>query len=240
MKKFSFSLSLLATCFLCSAALAADSKPSRELQTADTSDTAGSSKQDQADQASERLALRVEEKYRSIKDLSMDFTKTLKSEIFETQRKTEGKMYLKNPDKFRIETEDEVIVTDGKFLWSYSEQNEQVIKSRLDKSKNIFKPNQYLSNFREEYKARQTGDEKIEKVKCYKLTLTPKKKDLFITRMTIWVDKRNLLARKIEYTDVNDNQISLLLDHIRTDKGIKDSKFVFKAPEGVEELDLTE
>jgi chaperone LolA len=240
MKEFSFFVSLLAICFLCSAALATGYKENRKVQTADRSDTAGSSEVDQAGQASERLALQVEEKYRSIKDLSMNFTKTLKSEIFESQKKVKGMMYLKNPDKFRIETEDETIVTDGKFLWSYSEQNEQVIKSRLDKSKNIFKPNQYLSNFRKEYRAKLTGEERIGKARCHVLTLTPKEKDLFITRMTIWVDEKNLLARKIEYQDLNDNQITLLLDHIKTDKGIKDSKFVFKAPAGVEELDLTE
>ena len=213
MKKLSFSLSLLIIFLFCSSASAI---------------------------TSEKLAAKVEEKYRSIKDLSMNFTKTLKSEIFETQRETKGKMYLKNPDKFRIETKEEIIVTDGKFLWTYSEQNEQVIKSRLDRSKNIFKPNQYLSNFREEYKAKLTGEEKIDKTKCYKLVLTPKKEDSFITKMIIWIDKKNLLAKKLEYQDSNDNQVTLVFDHIKINKGIKDSKFVFKAPEGVEELDLTE
>ena len=223
MKKLCFfSLTLLITLLFCSVASAITSGMNQTVHT------------------SEKLALKVEEKYKSIKDLSMNFTKTLKSEIFETQKKTKGKMYLKNPDKFRIETKDEVIVTDGKFLWTYSEQNEQVIKSRLDRSKNIFKPNQYLSNFRKEYKAKLTGEEKIDKTKCYKLVLTPKKEELFITKMIIWIDKKSLLAKKLEYQDSNDNQITLVFDHIKINKGIKDSKFVFKAPEGVEELDLTE
>ena len=240
MRKLYLSLTLFAIPLFCPLAFAAGPDTNRQVQAVDTTDTARTSSVDQSVDASEKLASTVEEKYRSIKDLSTNFTRTLKSEIFEAEKKTKGKMYLKNPDKFRIETKDEVIVTDGKFLWSYSEQNEQVIKSKLDRSKNVFKPNQYLSNFREEYKARLTGDEKIDKTKCYKLTLTPKKEDLFITKMTIWVDKRNLLAKKIEYMDVNDNQITLLFDHIKTDVGIKDSKFVFNAPEGVEELDLTE
>ena len=233
-------MTLLAIPLFCPLAFAAGPDTNRQVQAVDTTDTARTSSVDQSVDASEKLASQVEEKYRSIKDLSTNFTRTLKSEIFEAEKKTKGKMYLKNPDKFRIETKDEVIVTDGKFLWTYSEQNEQVIKSKLDRSKNVFKPNQYLSNFREEYKARLAGEEKIGKAKCYKLTLTPKKKDLFITRMMIWVDKRTLLAKKIEYMDVNDNQITLLFDHIKTDVGIKDSKFMFKAPEGVEELDLTE
>jgi len=213
MKKLSFSLVLLMIFLFCSGVFAI---------------------------TSEKLAAQVEEKYRSFKDLSMNFTKTLKSEIFETEKKTKGKMYLKNPDKFRIETKEEIIVTDGKFLWNYSEENEQVLKSRLDRSKNIFKPNQYLSNFRKEYKAKSTGEEKIDKTECHKLVLTPKEEDSFITKMTIWIDQKNLLAKKLEYQDSNDNEITLIFDKIKTNQGIKDSKFVFKAPKGVEELDLTE
>jgi outer membrane lipoprotein-sorting protein len=48
------------------------------------------------------------------------------------------------------------------------------------------------------------------------------------------------LAKKLEYWDSNDNEITLVFDHIKISKGIKDSKFVFKTPKGVEELDLTE
>jgi chaperone LolA len=249
MRKLYLSLTLFAILLFCPLAIAAGPRMNQMVRgsgknpavhTSDTTDTAHDSGVNQSVQISEELASRVENKYRSIKDLSTNFTRTLKSEIFEAEKKTKGKMYLKNPDKFRIETKEEVIVTDGKFLWTYSEQNEQVIKSRLDRSKHIFKPNQYLSDFRREYKAKLSGEEKIDKAKCYKLTLTPKKEDLFITKMTIWVDKKNLLAKKIEYMDINDNQITLVFDHIKTDGGIKDSKFVFKAPEGVEELDLTE
>jgi len=188
----------------------------------------------------EELALQVEKKYKSLSDLSLDFTKVTKSEIFENQKRIKGKMYLKNPDKFRTETEDEIIVTDGKFLWNYSEENQQVIKNRLDRSKNIFKLNQYLSNFRSEYKTELIGEEKVDKAKCYKLKLIPKKDDLFITKMTIWVDKKSLLAKKLEYQDSNDNEITLIFDHIKINQGIADSKFVFKTPPGVEELDLSE
>jgi chaperone LolA len=189
---------------------------------------------------SKELAQQVEKKYKSFLDLSLDFTKVTKSEIFENQKKIKGKMYLKNPDKFRTETEDEITVTDGVFLWTYSKENEQVIKNRLDKSENLFKPNQYLSNFRSEYKTELLDEEKVDKVKCYKLKLIPKKEDLFITKMTIWIDKKRLLAKKLEYQDLNDNQITLIFDHIKINQGIEDSKFVFKAPPGVEELDLSE
>ncbi|MCJ7578799.1 MAG: outer membrane lipoprotein carrier protein LolA [candidate division Zixibacteria bacterium] len=231
MKKLGFSLSLLVALLFSSVAFPITPVENPALR----SEPSGSKTK-----GGEELALQVETKYKSLLDLSLDFTKVTKSEIFENQKKIKGKMYLKNPDKFRTETEDEVIVTDGKFLWNYSEENQQVIKNRLDRSKNIFKLNQYLSNFRSEYKTELIGEEKVDKVKCYKLKLIPKKDDLFITKMTIWVDKKSLLAKKLEYQDSNDTEIILIFDHIKINQGISDSKFVFKAPPGVEELDLSE
>ncbi len=186
------------------------------------------------------LAIQVEKKYRSLKSLSMNFEKVTRSEIFETERKIKGEMTLKNPDKFKIQTKDETIVSNGKFVWTYSVENKQVIKNLVDRSENLFKPNQYLSNFRSNYLPHLKGEEKVNRTKCFKLLLSPKKDDLFIKRMTIWVDKKNLLAKKLEYKDSNDNEITLIFQRIKANHKIKDSEFTFQIPPGVEELDLSE
>jgi chaperone LolA len=186
------------------------------------------------------LALQVEKKYHSLKSLSMDFVKITHSEIFETESKIKGKMILKNPDKFIIQTKDETIVCDGEFVWNYSVENKQVIKNLVAQSQNLFKPNQYLSNFRSEYVPRLKGEEKIDRTECFRLLLSPKKDDVFIKRMIIWVDKKNLLVRKLEYKDSNDNEVVLIFQRIKTNRKIKDSEFLFRAPAGVEELDLSE
>jgi outer membrane lipoprotein-sorting protein len=195
---------------------------------------------DAAGITSKELALQVEKKYHSLKSLSMDFIKIIRSEVFETESKIKGKMILKNPDKFIIQTKGETIVCDGEFVWTYSVENKQVIKNLVDRSENMFKPNQYLSNFRSEYIPRLEGEEKINRTKCFKLLLSPKKEGVFIKRMTIWVDKQNLLAKKLEYKDSNDNEVTLIFQHIKTNRKIKDSEFIFQTPPGVEELDLSE
>jgi outer membrane lipoprotein-sorting protein len=189
---------------------------------------------------SEQLALQVEKKYRSLITLSMDFVKITRSEIFETENRTRGKMFLKNPDKFRIQTKEETIVCDGEFVWSYSVENQQVIKNKVERSQSLFKPNEYLSNFQAEYLPQLAGEEKVGRTGCYKLLLSPKKEEVFIKKMNIWVDKKSYLARKLEYTDANENEITLIFQHIDTNRKIKDSEFVFQTPAGVEEVDLSE
>ena len=189
---------------------------------------------------SDQLAGQVEKKYRSLASLSMDFTKITRSEIFETESKTKGQMILKNPDKFRIETKEETITCDGEFVWTYSVQNQQVIKNLVDRSESLFEPNQYLSNFRQKYVPRLEGEEKVGRARCFKLLLSPKKDDVFIQRMIIWVDQKDHLARKLEYQDSNDNEITLIFQHIKANRRLKDSEFVFQTPSGVEEVDLSE
>jgi outer membrane lipoprotein-sorting protein len=189
---------------------------------------------------SEQLALQVEKKYRSLVTLSMDFVKITRSEIFETESKTKGKMVMKNPDKFRIHTKEESIVCDGEFVWTYSVENQQVIKNSVERSENLFRPNEYLSNFRTEYVPQLAGEEKINRTKCYKLSLFPKKDDVFIRKMNVWVDQKSYLARKLEYVDANENEVALIFQRIETNHKINDSEFVFQIPPGVEEVDLSE
>lgn len=189
---------------------------------------------------SDELSSKIEKRYKSFKDISMSFTQITKSEIFSTERKIRGKMYLKNPDKFRIDNPSQSIVTDGKLLWLFSEKNKQVTIYKLKKSKKIFKPHDYIYNFRENYKPQLGEDEKVDKRTCFKLILTPKKEDLFVTHMTLWIDKKNLLVRKLEYQDMNDNWVSLVFDRIKINSDLEDSEFVFIPPEGIEVVDLTE
>jgi outer membrane lipoprotein-sorting protein len=188
----------------------------------------------------DELAKQVEDKYRSFETLSMDFVKMVRSKVFETKTTVQGKMIFKNPDKFRIETQDETVTSDGKFVWTYSAENAQVIKNLADRSEDFFKPYQYLSDFRSRYVPRLEGEEKVDGTRCFKLVLTPKEDDAFIINMTVWVDQKSLLAQKLIYQDLNGNQVTLTFRHIKPNRKIKDSEFVYQAPPGVQEVDLSQ
>ena len=189
---------------------------------------------------SEELASKIERRYKSLKDISMRFTQETKSEFFSTLKKTRGQMYLKNPDKFRIDTPSQSVVTDGELLWLFSQKNKQVTINKLTKSKNVFKPNDYLYDFRDNYDPKMEKGERVGKRFCYKLVLTPKKEDLFITKLILWIDTRHLLVRKLEYQDVNDILVNFLFDRIKINSELRDSEFVYTPPKGIEVVDLTE
>lgn len=189
---------------------------------------------------SEELALKIEGRYDSLKTLSVSFQELIKSQDFTTLRKFKGKMYLKNPNKFRIELPSQVVVSDGEFIWVYSKENKQVTKNRVDKSKDLFRPNDYLFNFRKNYNYELTGEQKIGDKICYKMVYTSKTEEEFFKKITVFFERETLLAQRIEYLDQNDNYTTLSFKEVKPDVVISDSRFIYNPPPGVELVDLTE
>ncbi len=189
---------------------------------------------------SEELALKIEGKYDSLKTLSINFQEETKSQDFSTIRKLKGKMLLKNPNKFRIELPSQAVVSDGDFIWVYSKENKQVTKNRVDKSRELFRPNDYLFNFRKNYNYELTGEQKIGDKICYKMVYTSKTEDEFFKKITVFFERETLLAQRIEYLDQNDNYTTMSFKVIKPDVVLSDSKFVFNPLPGVELVDLTE
>lgn len=190
--------------------------------------------------ASEKLASKIEKKYNSLKTLYADFEQEVKSPDFSTLRRFKGKMYLKNPNKFRIELSTQAVVSDGEYIWVYSEENRQVTKNLVEKSSKFFRPNDYLFNFRKNYNYKLEGEEKVGKSICYKMVYTSKDKDEFFKKIIVFFEKESLLARRLEYLDQNDNYTTLSLKDIKVNLKLSDSKFIFEPPVGVELVDLTE
>jgi len=187
----------------------------------------------------EELVDSLDRKYTSFKDLQMNFVQTIRSEVFTEEREFKGKMYLKNPDKFRVETLFEAVVSDGETLWVYSQQNKQVRKEKIGKGDNVFKPTEYLYNFKDKYDFRLDRKEEVKNSLCYQLVLNAKSKDLFITKLILWVEENSFLVKKLEYQDTNDNWVSFVFDKIKINSGLKKSAFHFKPPPGVDIVDLT-
>lgn len=187
----------------------------------------------------EELVSQLDKEYSTFQDIQMEFTQRISSDVFESKRQFEGEIYIKNPDKFRIESPQQTIVANGEYIWVYSRENKQVTKRRFDPANGILLPYRYLSSFKDDYIARLDKDEQIKKRWCYKLVLTPKEENSFVSKMILWVDKEALLTLKLKYWDLNNNEITLLFKNIKIDPNIDVSKFTFEIPAGVELLDLS-
>jgi chaperone LolA len=180
----------------------------------------------------------VKKKYEELQSLKADFQQEYVWELAGETQRLKGTLYLKAGNNYRIETESQIIVTNGKTVWTYSAENQQVIIDHFKATEENPLPKDLLFKYSEEYTPHLVGDEKLDGSKAHVLNLVPKGKDAFVKSMKIWVNSSLWLTVKIEQKDINDNVNTYWVRNIHENLKLEDSFFTLKIPEGAEVVDL--
>jgi chaperone LolA len=181
----------------------------------------------------------IQERYENLENLSAEFKQVEFFQLTGSKNETTGKIFVKNGVKYRLETEDRTIVTDGTTVWTYSIFNNQVLIDRVKKNDASVLPRDLLFKYPREYYSSLLSTEDYEEEEHYVLKLDPKEETHgYVKSMKIWVNSDNYLISKIEYTDFNENTSTFAIKKIDIKKDLPDSYFNFKIPEGVEVVDL--
>ena len=168
-----------------------------------------------ADDDASVILSKLEKKYDSIRDASVEFTQNVRFGVTQTEQTFSGKLFMKKGNKYRIELEQQTIVTDGKSVWTYSKLNNQVLIDTYKDDPKSFSPDKVLTNVPDNYNATLLGKEKIQKYETVILKLVPKLEKSNIKWMKIWVDQDEWLMRKIQIQDISDNLTTYSVDSIR-------------------------
>jgi outer membrane lipoprotein carrier protein len=181
---------------------------------------------------------RIQKKYDSLQDATAQFTQHVKFGFSKIEQSFSGTLRMKRPNKYRIETEYQTLVTDGATVWSYSPVNKQVLIDRYKETSDSFAPEQFLLNLPANYYASLVPQDKKGEASWLVLKLVPKDDQSFIKSMKVWVEEGTWIVRKVEMLDVNDTEKTYNVLEIKVNTGLKDGTFAFTAPAGTEVVDL--
>ncbi len=187
---------------------------------------------------SEQILSKVQKKYKTIKDVTAEFVQNITFAVSKMEQSFQGSLIMKKGNKYRIEMDQQTIVTDGKTVWSYSHPNNQVIIDKYKEDPKSFSPDRVLINVSQNFNTIFIGDEKLFGKKTAVIKLTPKESRSLIKAMKVWIDLDDYLMRKIEITDVSDNVNLYLINSIKLNTGVSDNIFKFEIPEGTDTIDL--
>lgn len=174
--------------------------------------------------------------YAKNKTFTVKFTQTVSAGDFFDDDKTSGKMLLSYPDKFRVETPEQTLASDGDSLWTYSVENKQVTIESMIGLEDVVTPADYLFRFKEHYDLEYDSTETIAKHQCHQLSLKSKDDNQYVRSMKVFIDTETSLVRRVIYRDLNDNKITLDFSDWKLGEQIESSEFRFKTPSGVEEV----
>ncbi|MCA9742262.1 MAG: outer membrane lipoprotein carrier protein LolA [Deferribacteres bacterium] len=186
----------------------------------------------------DEIVKKLREKYEKIETLQADFVQTSIWSLAGEQHQSEGKIYLAEKNKYRVETDPQLIITDGTIVWTFSKDREQVIIDELSKSKENPLPRDILLKYTKDSRAVLLGEIELGGTPCYQIKFQPKDENSFIVSTTVWVSKADWLAIQIEQEDLNENLTRYFLKNIVINSPLSDSLFSLKIPASVEVVDL--
>ncbi len=170
----------------------------------------------------------VQDNFNRIKDLTVGITQKVNSE-----KELTGRLMYKQPDSYRLELTNQIIITDGKTFWNYNKRQKKVIVDNFEKSNdNIFSINYLLyevpakSNLSASYEG---GFDK--------LVLKSKEASFPYNTIELWIDQ-NKLIRQVKATDNTGISYKIVFDKYSLNQNLTNEIFNFKPTEEVKVIDL--
>jgi len=192
-----------------------------------------------SDKAASQILEKVSKNYKSYKTIKASF----KIKIFNKQDKTsqseKGTLYVKGK-KFRVEMDGQEIYCDGKTMWTYLKDANEVQISNYNPKNSDINPSEIFTVYEKGFLSKFIGEGKKGNVVTEQIELTPtdKKKPFFKVKLTI--DK---VAKKIiDMTVMNKNGMESLYEITGFSPNVTMAdeffKFDKKSKPGVVEIDL--
>ncbi len=182
---------------------------------------------------------KVQKKYDDIENFEASFEKVETFQLTGTKNITTGKLYVKGGKKYRFETEDQLIISDGKTVWTHNRINNQVLIDRVRKNSGALLPRDILFKFPKTHYATLLAEEELNGKKTYVVKLEPKEEvQSYFSAIKIWVEDKKWQIVKIEITDLNGNKSIFNLSQISTQKKLSDDLFTFKATPDMDVVDM--
>lgn len=182
---------------------------------------------------------KVEEMYATVNDASADFTQTVSFKYAKVEQSFSGTVSMKKKNKYRVESQQQTLVTDGATVWAYSPVNNQVLIDTYRESPNTFSPEKFLVGLPKNFRAAIVDDNTPDGHAATVLKLLPKSDvSKFVKSLKVWINDNDWSVRRVEYIDMNETRTVYSLKSIIFNSGISDERFTFTVPEKAEIVDL--
>jgi len=182
---------------------------------------------------------KVQDVYANVEDGTAGFTQSVSLKYAKIEQTYSGTIMIKKGNKYRIESQEQTLVTDGATVWLYSPVNKQVLVDSYKETPDSFSPEKFLVGIPKNFRAALVDDNGADIHAAYTLKLSPKAGVAkYLKSLKVWIDDADWSIRGIEYIDVNETRTLYSLKDVRFNVGIPDDRFVFVVPEQVKVVDL--
>lgn len=181
---------------------------------------------------------RIRAAYERVNTFQASFDQTFVWKLAGTRQQMRGQFLMKKPNRFRLQSEAQTVVTDGRTVWSYSPATKQVIINDYDPATMPLRPDNFLFQFPDERRARYVGASLLDGARVHVVDIAPQDSSYGIRTMRVWVDDQTWVAKKVQYLSVSLDTTTYVLQQVQLNPALPDSVFKFTVPRGTEVVDF--
>ncbi|MBK5284372.1 MAG: outer membrane lipoprotein carrier protein LolA [Bacteroidia bacterium] len=192
------------------------------------------------DRKAKNILKKVSEKFRRYKSIKATFLISIENQKDKSSENQKGIIQLKG-DKYRLHIANQDIISDGKTVWTYMKDANEIQINNASKDTNAITPANFLTLYEKGFLFKFIGEEK-EKGMVYQLVelvpVDPKKKS--VVKVKLRINKKEQMINTARLIDKNGTVIIYKIENLFPDSASADSLFNFNVKNypGAEVIDL--
>lgn len=180
----------------------------------------------QYDAKAKVILQKVSAKYSSMKSYKVDFVNELHSPLAGINEETKGSAIIAK-EKFRLDLGEQVVMVDGKTMWTYLKEDNEVNISDYDAEDSEMNPASIYKMWEKGYKYRLIEETELEGKKYNLIELTPEDKDNQIFKVKLWVDVNNSTMKQWKMFEKSGNRYTYVIKTFKENVPTTASTFKF-------------
>jgi len=183
----------------------------------------------QQDPDAKSILDKVANKTKSYSTIKCEFSVNINDKKSQKSNNLKGKVYIKG-EKYRYESQNNIIYFDGKYLYTYyTDENEISISDVSPDDEDILNnPVRIINLYNKDFKYRYNGITRINNRESYEIDLFPKNLKQPYTRIKIFIDSTNLYLNKAIIYGKDGVDIIITLDKYQFNMNLSDKFFVIQ------------
>ncbi|PRY13243.1 outer membrane lipoprotein-sorting protein [Pontibacter ummariensis] len=193
----------------------------------------------QQDPKAGKILNAMSQKYKTMKAFKADFAQTLENPSAKVKETMNGNI-LVSGDKYRLGVSGQEIISDGKLMWTFLKDANEVTITESDEEAEAMSPSKIFDMYKKGYKYAFAGTETIDGGKYDVIELSPEDRKNPIYKVRLYISQKDKTLKSWQMFRNNGNRYTYTIKNFQANPTLAADAFTFNKAKhkGVNVVDL--
>ncbi len=193
----------------------------------------------QKDPEAGKILEQMSAKYKAMKAFKATFAQTMESPSAKVKETVEGDILVSGP-KYRLAVSGQEIISDGKLMWTYLKDVNEVTITESDAEAEAMSPGKIFEMYKKGYKYALAGSEKRDGINYHVIELSPEDRSNPVFKVRLFINQKDKTLKSWQMFRNNGNRYTYTIKKFEANPTLAADTFSFNKAKykGVSVVDL--